>query len=65
MGTPFPREQTDTSENITFLQLPCQVVNIIVMGWQSRLKFNGKTNRSKISLQNAYFYYFGQFRVFL
>ena len=37
----------------------------IVMGWQNRLKFSGKTNRLKILLQNAYFYYFGQFRVFL
>ena len=25
-----------------------------VMGWQNRLKFVGKTNRLKISLQNAY-----------
>ena len=25
------------------------------MGWQNRLKFIGKTNRLKISLQNAYF----------
>ena len=38
---------------------------INVMGWQNRLKFSGKTNRLKILLQNAYFYYFGQFRVFL
>ena len=30
-----------------------------VMGWQNRLKFIGKTNWLKISLQNAYFYYFG------
>ena len=29
-----------------------------VMGWQNRLKFSGKTNQLKISLQNAYFYYF-------
>ena len=30
----------------------------IVMGWQNRSKFIGKTNRLKISLQNAYLYYF-------
>ena len=39
--------------------------HVIVMGWQNRLKFIGKTNRLKISFQNAYFYYFGQFYVFL
>ena len=38
---------------------------IYVMGWQNRLKFSGKTNQLKILLQNVYFYYFGQFRVFL
>ena len=32
---------------------------------KNRLKFIGKTNRLKISVLNAYFYYFGQFRVFL
>ena len=36
-----------------------------VMGWQNRLKFIGKTNQLKISLQNVYFNCFGQFRVIL
>ena len=40
-------------------------LKICVMGWQNRLKFIGKTNQLKISLQNAYLYYFGKFRVFL
>ena len=29
---------------------------IIVMGWKIWLNFKGKTNRLKVSLQNAYFY---------
>ena len=40
-------------------------LSINVMGWQNRLKFIGETNQLKISVLNAYFYYFGQFHVFL
>ena len=42
------------------------VIIIIIMSWddRNRLKFSGKTNRLRISLQSAYFYYFGQFREF-
>ena len=37
---------------------------INVKGWLNRLNFKGKTNQLKVPLQNAYFYYFGQFRIF-
>ena len=33
-------------------------------GLTNQLNFKGKTNRLKVPLQNAYFYYFGQFHVF-
>ena len=35
----------------------CQGLTNLNM-WLNRLKFTGKTNRLKVSLQNAYFYYF-------
>ena len=43
------------------IQRKLALQSIIVMGWQNWVKFIGKTNQLKISLQNAYFYYFMYF----
>ena len=61
---------TNNNEIIFVLDFTTFVHNTIFLGWKcqgltNRLNFSGKINRLKISLQNDYFYCFGQFCVFL
>ena len=66
----FPFAQGKPYHRWEPIQMPWRVMQQvlhpgIVMGWLNQLnwlKFIGKTNRFN---KNAYFYYFGQFRVFL